>query len=57
MGSMDWFETLFRLSPDGGDGSFEVVFGAVIALATAAFARRLWARRRARAVPRRAVGR
>ena len=57
MGSMDWFETLFRLSPDAGDGSFEVIFGAAIALATAAFAGHLWARRRARAVPRREAGR
>jgi MYXO-CTERM domain-containing protein len=34
---MDFFETLFGLSPDGGDGSTEVMWVGAIAVAAAAF--------------------
>lgn len=34
---MDFFETLFGLSPDGGDGSTEALWVGAIAIAVAVF--------------------
>ena len=34
---MDFFETLFGLSPDGGDGSTEMMWSAALLIAAGAF--------------------
>ena len=49
---MDWIERIFGVSPDGGNGTLEIVYLAVAGLGVAAFAfrRRIgrWARARQR---------
>jgi hypothetical protein len=52
---MDFIETLFGVSPDGGDGSLEILWvGAiVVALVAIAFRRRIFARIAARSNRRR----
>jgi hypothetical protein len=41
---MDFLERWFALSPDGGDGSLEIVYLAVMALAVGAFLSRWYIR-------------
>ncbi|HZS85226.1 MAG TPA: hypothetical protein VFA50_20290 [Stellaceae bacterium] len=51
---MDFIETLFGISPDGGDGSLEVLWIAALVLAAAAFIcrRQIAARLARKAAPR-----